>query len=155
QMEAPVLGPDLPFECPERPAGRDSHIVERIPRVPVCLKCFRLPPRAVERKHQLTTQTLPVRMPRNQPLQLTDELGVSAKGEIRVDPILQNRQPQLHHAPSLDRSERLLHALRQRRTAPQRKRFLEQPSRLPPATLPGCDSTLPPQPLETKHVNSL
>ena len=59
----------------------------------------------------------------NQDLELADELGRAAEGEIGVDPILQRREAKLLEAPDSRSRPRLVGELDQRRAAPQRERL--------------------------------
>ena len=71
----------------------DAELVdEGCPRPAVGLERLRLPPRAVEREHQLPVQALAVRVAGGELLELRHELRVSAKGKVRVEPLLQDRR---------------------------------------------------------------
>ena len=61
----------------------------------------------------------------DQDLELLDHLGVAAERELRLDPLLQRRDPQVLQASDLREGERLVGEVRQRISAPQRQRLLE------------------------------
>ena len=64
-------------------AGLDAELLdERAPRLLVGLERLRLAAGAVEAEHQLAPQPLPQRVLVDQRLELADELGVSAAGEV-------------------------------------------------------------------------
>ena len=54
---------------------------------------LRLPPRTVEREHQLSDEALPQSVLANERLELPDQLSVLTERELRVDPLLERRQP--------------------------------------------------------------
>ena len=75
-------------------ARLDPELVdENAAGVVVDLECFRLPPRSVEREHQLTAQPLAKRVFVGERLELADQIAVSASLELRVDPVLERREP--------------------------------------------------------------
>jgi hypothetical protein len=61
----------------------------------------------------------------DEPLELADELGVSTKCEIRVDPLLEDGQTALFELLDYRLRERLECQLRERRTPPQSECFAE------------------------------
>ena len=58
------------------------------PRVLVGLQRVRLPVAAVQREHQLRAQPLSIRMLDDQRLERSDDLGVAAEGEVRIEAVL-------------------------------------------------------------------
>jgi hypothetical protein len=62
---------------------------------------------AIERQHQVSGEALARRVLRQQALQLADQCGVPAHGEIGVHARLQGRQPLLLQARDLRLRERL------------------------------------------------
>ena len=71
--------------------------------------------RAVEREHELAAQPLAQRMPRDERLELADELGVAAEREIGLDPLFERRELQLVEARDLRLCERLVGEVGKRR----------------------------------------
>jgi len=77
-LELAELGPRLDPELgDERLAGRAVR-VERVD----------LPPRPVEREHQLLARTVAQRVLRHERLELGNQLSVAAESEVGVDPLL-------------------------------------------------------------------
>ena len=62
----------------------------------------------------------------DQDLELLDHLGVAAERELRLDQLLQRRDPQVIQASDLREGKRLVGEVRQRIPAPQRQRLLER-----------------------------
>src|SRR6185369_6686856 len=93
----------------------------------------------------------PVRMIRDERLELADELGVPAERQVGVDPLLQRYQPQILQTPGLRTRERLVGELCERRPPPQRERLAEQARR----TSRIGASRLGDEPLEAQQVDRL
>ncbi len=76
RLEPRVLGEDRLLEVTQCLARLDPELLdEHTARLTECLERLRLPPAAVEREHQLTPQPLTEGVPRDQRLELADELG--------------------------------------------------------------------------------
>ena len=79
-----------PAQCRRR---LDTELVpQRLPHPPVDLERLRLPTRSVEREHQLRAQPLSRRVLHRELVELTDDLGVTAEVEVRIDPQLERRK---------------------------------------------------------------
>jgi hypothetical protein len=108
-------------------AGLDAELVdERGAGVPVALERFGLAARAVQREHQLRAEPLVQRVVGDETLQLADELGVAAEGEVGVDAGLERREPQLVQARDLGLQRLLGRQVGERRAAPQRERGAQE-----------------------------
>ena len=70
-------------------------------------------------------QLLTQRLPRDQRLQLPDQLGVPPEGQIGLNPGLHDGEPLLLEPGALGLRERLVGELRQRWAAPQPQRLAE------------------------------
>jgi len=84
-------------------------------------------------------------------LELADELGVTAEGEICFDTILDRRQARLLQPPRRDPRERLVGNVGERRTAPEVERVAQQLGRLRRIGEPCVRE----QPLEAQDVDAL
>ena len=105
--ERRVLTQDRPLEPSKLRARLDAELLDqRPPRIPVGPERFGLPPRAIESDDQLAPQPLPERLVGHQPLELGDQVGVAARGQVGVDPLLDRRPTELPEALCLDPRER-------------------------------------------------
>ena len=95
------------------------------PRAPKGLERLGLATGAVQAEHQLAAEPLAQRMLPHERLQLADDLGMTARGELGVDPLLERGQPQLLQPHDLRLGERLIREVRERRPAPQRQRLAQ------------------------------
>ena len=84
-----------------------------------------LAPRAIEGEHELPAQSLAQWVLGGERLELADELGVLARCEIGVDPLLQRAEAQLLELRRVRLRERLVGEVGQRRPAPQRERLAQ------------------------------
>ena len=66
---------------------------ERRARLAVYLERLGLAPRPIEREHQLAAQPLTQRVLCDRALELGDELGMTADGQLRLGVLLDKRQP--------------------------------------------------------------
>jgi len=99
---------DPPLELPQLVARLESEIVdEQLPALPVDGQRICLPPRSIEREHELGPGPLAQRMGRDDWFELRDRLPVPAELELAVDPLLDRRQPQLLEPFALVAGERL------------------------------------------------
>jgi hypothetical protein len=80
-----VVVEDLPLEALQLLARLDPDLVERRAQAAVHVERLALPPRAVEREHELRPQALAMRMRGDQRLQLAGHLGVTSELEVGVD----------------------------------------------------------------------
>src|SRR5581483_602162 len=85
-----------------------------------------LPARAVEREHQLAAQPFPQRVCVHRRLEVLDELRVAAERELRLRPLLDQRQAELLEPSELLACEPLEGELGQRVAAPRGERLAEQ-----------------------------
>ena len=75
-------------------------------------------------------------MLRHERLELADQLGVPSAGQVGLDAVLEQREPQLLEPADLALGERLIREIGERRPAPERER-LPQPLRSPAGVI-GC-----------------
>ena len=85
-----------------------------------------LPARPVEGEHQLHPERLAQRMLCRERLELADEIGVTAEGEVRGDPILERDQPKLLEARGLGLCEPLVDEVDEWGAAPETEGVPEQ-----------------------------
>jgi len=87
---------DRGFERSQVQAGLEAELVHKMSsRPPIDLERCRLSARAVERDHQLSTQSLPITVLLDQRLELSDEVGMPPLGQIRLDPRLKAAKAKL------------------------------------------------------------
>ena len=129
RLEGGVLVEDRALEALQGGARLDPEPVdERGARGGVDLEGLGLPPRAIQREHELSARTLAQRVLADERLELADHLRVASECEVGVDPILERGEPQLLEAGDGGLGERLEREVAERRTAPQRQRA-SQPRR--------------------------
>ena len=88
-----ILLEDRALELAQRLAGLDPQLLDQ--RAACALvhgERVGLAARAVEREHQLPAQPLAQRVLRDQPLELGDELRMTAEREVGVDPVFERRR---------------------------------------------------------------
>ena len=117
---SPARAPAAPVTEPGR-AGRAAR-----PQVGVGCERVRLPSAAVEPEHQLRPQRLAQRMLGHERLELADQAGMAAEGEVGVDARAQ-APGAAPPAARRRRRERLVAHVLQRRTAPELERAGERP----------------------------
>ena len=117
--ERSVLREHLPLQLSQPRARLDSQLVEHRPGVAVGGQGLRLPARAVKRHHQLGSQALPVRLLRDQRLELADQVRVAAECEVGLDPLLQCGKALPVEPPGFQPGKRLSSKLGQRRPPPE------------------------------------
>src|SRR5205085_12465258 len=93
------------------------------------LERFRLASAAVEREHQLRAQALSERVLGHEALQLADELGVAAPGQVLLDAVLEAGQAQLVQTGDRVLGEALVGEGGQRWPAPEREGLAQVPVR--------------------------
>ena len=127
EQQRVVLPQNRGLELAKLRAGIDAELVdEGLPRRAVRRKRVRLPPRAVERKHELGPWALAERLCADERLELRDELAMTTQGEVGVDALLEDDRPQLLESCDLGLSEGLVQEVRQRRAAPERERVAQR-----------------------------
>ena len=125
-----VVDQDRLFELLQGAPGLESELVEELaPSVPVGLQRVGLPAGSVQREHQLAAQALAQRMLAHQRLELAHQPGMLARGQIRVDPVLERGQTGFLQPRDLRLGKRLVGEVRERRTAPHPQRL---PQNAPP-----------------------
>ena len=156
EVERRILAQDRLLELAERLARLDAELLdEPLARVRVDAQRLRLPPRAVEREHELPAQPLAQRVPRRQCLELRRRAGRGGRARARRRSAPRSRRAAAPRAapPRRARSPRT----RDRRApaAPERERGLERPQRL--GRLAGGIRASPvlEQPLEPMRVDLL
>ena len=126
EIQLRVLAEDRPVHLLEASARIDAEVVhQHAPRLVVDLESLRLPARAVEREHQLTTKTFAEWMLVDQQLELADETGVPSGLELSVDAFLQRGKTKLFEAPDLGLRKLLEGEIGERRSAPERQRLAQ------------------------------
>ena len=114
------------MQLAKRPAGLDAELLDQHAAGGlVGLERLSLPPRAVEREHQLRAEAFPQRMLADEPLQLGDQRAVPADGEVGLDALLQAHDSPLLEPGDLGLGKAVEHELRQRRPSPERQCFLQ------------------------------
>ena len=112
------------MEVLEPGAGLDAELLdERRASGAVRSERIGLPPRPVEREHQLPVEPLPERLLIDQRLELRDEVAMASEEEIGVDALFERSLAQLLEPADLGLGERLVGEIGERRPAPQAERF--------------------------------
>ena len=88
-----------------------------------------LPPRLVQREHQLTREPFAPRMLTDQTLQLGYDVATATGGEVGVDPVLHRGDPQLGEPGDLGLGERVVGELLVGVPAPERERLAQDERR--------------------------
>ena len=124
RAERLVLSEDRLLELPELVGGIDPELLdEHPPDVLVRLERLGLPAAAVQREHQLRAGPLPVRLGRDERLEVGDNVEVPPERELRVDELLPRRELQLLEPRDLRARERLERQIGERRPAEERQRI--------------------------------
>jgi hypothetical protein len=93
-LEPRILAQDRAVQLLQRRAGLDPELVDQhTPGVVIDLERFGLPARAVEREHQVAAKPFAKRMLVGEGLELSDQVAVTACFELRLDPVLERREP--------------------------------------------------------------
>ena len=91
-----LLADDLPREALKLLARPEPEIVFQVtPRPLVDLECLDVATRAIKRDHELRDEALAIRRLLDQPAQLSHELRMAAKGQLRVDADLERPRAKL------------------------------------------------------------
>jgi len=126
-VEIRVVAQDRALEPLQLLARREPELlVEQTAPFAVNLKRLGLPPRAVEREHQLSAESLADGVVAHERLELSDHAGVRPERKVRVDALLERREPQLLEPAPLRLHERLVRQIRERVAAPEVERLLQQ-----------------------------
>ena len=147
------MGEDRPLELAQLVAGLDAELLHQLPaRLPVDGESVRLAAALVEGLHQQRLRPLAQRVRRHQSLQLGDQLGVEAGGEVGLDPLLEGGDAELVQAHRLGVRERLVREIGEGRAAYELE-CLPQQLRL--AAGLGGGTRLTQQLLEARRVDLL
>ena len=129
RVELGRLVEHLLLQPPQLLARLEPQLVgQEAARVAVDRQRVGLAARAVEREHELRAQALAQRVRRHELLQLGDQLGVAAVGQVGLDPPLEHGEPALPEPLDLGRRRPLELDAVQRLAAPQRQRVAVAPS---------------------------
>ena len=107
---------------------------------------------AIQRRHQLRTETLAQGITVDELTQLCDESLVAAEREIGVDPILQRLESELFEAVDVGSRERLVCEVVERTAAPERERSAKPLHRRVRIAVRQQAPTLSREPLEALGV---
>jgi hypothetical protein len=120
RLECRILPQNRPLELVEGGRWLDPEALdEQTPGVAVDVEGIRLTAASVEREHQLAPQTLPERVFVHEPLDLCDQLEMTTKRQLCVDPVLERGEVELLESRDRGPGEGLVCKIGQRRTAPQ------------------------------------
>ena len=121
-----ILAQDPLVQAPQIRAGIDAKLVgEPVPQLRVGGQGRRLAAGPVQRQDPLPGEPLTQRVTGRQAVQLCDQAGVPATGQVGIDPVLQRGQPGLFQAGGICLRESHVGHVRQRRATPQVKRFAQ------------------------------
>ena len=108
ELELAGLVQDLMLQLLHGAGRLDGELLVECPAVAVeGGEGLRVTARAIEGEHELSVHRLAQRMPGCRRLELADHVGVTPRGEIRLDPVLDARESKLLEVRSLDERERL------------------------------------------------
>ena len=108
RIERGVLAQDALLELLERAARLEAELVPQPNRAaPVRIESLGLPPRAVEREHELLEQMLAERMRRDERVELGTSSRSTTEREVGVDPSLERSEPSFLQPGDLRRRPRL------------------------------------------------
>ena len=96
---------------------------QQLPDLAVGLQGVGLAAGAVQGEHELAAEPLAQRLVGDQALELADQLGPGAEGQVGLDPLLHADQPQLLQPGDLGLGERLVAEVGQGRPPPQGQRL--------------------------------
>src|SRR6266516_5594947 len=125
RRELRILGEDFPLELLQLWAGLEPELLaERPAGLAVRLQRVRLPAGAVEGAHQLSLQPLAEWVFADELLELRDDLGVAACGEIVLDAVLEHGEPLFLEAAARLVRESLISQVEEWRPTPERQRLV-------------------------------
>jgi hypothetical protein len=126
RLEEPVLTKNGPLELAQLLSRLDAELLDQHAEgVLVGGERLRLATAAIEGEHQLRSHALALQMRARERLQLADDLGVAARGEILLDPPLEAVQSQLVEPDDHSLREAVIGEVGERRAAPESKRLAE------------------------------
>ena len=115
-----LLADDLPGEALKLLARPEAEIVFQVaPRPLVDLECLDVTTRAIERDHELRDEPLAIRRFLDQPAQLSHELPMAAKSQIRVDADLERPRAKLVQTLGLRAALQVQRHVRENRAVPE------------------------------------
>ena len=125
-LDGRLLQEDRALELLQRTTGlQPQFLAQKATRGLVGGERVGLAPGPVERRHQLPPQALLERVPRDQRLQLADQLLPGAEFQVGVDAVADRVQPQFLQPPDLGLGEFEGGEIGQRPAAPQRERLAQ------------------------------
>ena len=93
---------DSALELPQWFARLQAELLgKHVPPLAVNVERLGLPPRTVEREHQLAAQPLAERFLADERLQIRDDFGVAPQCQVGLDPLLERAEPHLLKPPPL------------------------------------------------------
>jgi hypothetical protein len=120
------LRQDRAFELLKIAGGLEPKLLDQpMSGVAVALERVGLAARPVEREHQLTDEALAQRMLADERLELRHRSCGFAERELRIDPLLESRQPRFLQPRDLRLGERRVREIGERGTAPQPQRLTQ------------------------------
>ena len=122
-VERRILAEDSLFQLAHPSARLEPELAERPMRVVIGPERLRLAATAVERHHQLLTETLPVRVRVDQRLQRAHHVRMPARRQLHLDDVLDAGQPQLLESHDLASRLTRIAQLLQRLSTELRKRL--------------------------------
>jgi hypothetical protein len=156
EQERLVLAEDRRLELAELPAGLDAELLdERLARGVVSGQRVCLPPRPVERKHELRTRALAEGLHLDEGLELGQQLRMSAEGEVGLDPPFEGDGTELFDARDLRLGERLVDEVRKRRATPERERLAQRAFRCDRIASVECCATFVREAFEAADIDAL
>ena len=126
-LERWVAAQNRPLELLQGGAGLDAELVDQYaPCLAVACQRLCMSSAPVESDHQLTARPFAQGLFDDERFQLRDQAALAPELQLRVDPILECREAKLGQPAHRGSGERQPVELGERRTAPERKRTLEQ-----------------------------
>ena len=126
RVEVVVLVEDRLLETLQAGARLDAELLdENQACVPVGLERLRPSTRAVEREHELPTESLPEGVLGDERLEFPDKLGVTPEREVGLDSLFHRCRTQAFEPPDLGLGERLERELGERGSTPEAERIVQ------------------------------
>src|SRR5207302_5507232 len=124
--EGGVLLEDRTLELLEWPARLKAQLLpQQLARLPVFRERVGLPTSAIQREHQLPPEPLLQWVRGHERFEFRDQLVVASERQVRLDPILERREPRLPQPPNRILRERFVGEVSKRLASPQRQRRAE------------------------------